>query len=358
MLVLILALGTAAGAQEDIFPTAAPEESRRMMTLTGSVVAGETKAALAPFGGLVQDVSLKPGDIVSPGDTLFTIETTKVYAPCDGTVGSVRAMVGDESKIVQGRYGALLYIEPSSRFVLDTDTKLAYNENDNKMVHVGETVYIGSRTSNDRVGKGFVTSVEGETYSVEVTEGNLILDEGVSIYRQSDFAASSRIGSGTTAASKNVAITAEGSIFRLHVAQGDTVKRGDVLMEMVDGSIGYNPFPTNVVVSDAAAIVASVDVAAGTSVSKSQTMATLYPLDRLEIAVPVTEWDLKNIQVGDTVRVELLGFYGLEPATGTVAAISGLDSGETEVAYTARIEFEASDGVRIGMSATIYINND
>lgn len=336
----------------------ATSETRKMMTLSGSVVAGETKAVLAPFGGTLSQVSLSAGDFVGAGDTLFSLDTTRVYAPCDGVVGSLGIGPGDDVAFIQERYGALLYIEPSSRFIIQTDTKYAYNASDNAIVHVGEAVYIGSRTSSERLGEGFVTKVEGEAYTVEVTGGTLILGDSVSLFRSHDLLADTKIGSGTTELNANVAVTSEGSVFKLHVAQGDAVRRGDVLLETVSGTLEYNAYPTNRVQSGYDAIVATVDISAGAMIEKNQVMATLYPIESLQVAVNINEADLKNVSLGDAVQVEIVGLRDNTPVQGSVVSISGLGVvAETgEVTYAVRVGFEATQAVRIDMSANVYFN--
>lgn len=333
------------------------EDARRAIMMPGSVVAGETVNVLAPFGGTVADFSLRKGDFVSAEDNLFTINTTKVYAPCDGIVGSVRVQVGDEASFIQERYGALLYIEPQSRYLIKTDTKNAYSDGENKLIHVGETVFIGSKISNERTGAGFITSVSDSGYTVEVTEGNLILGDSVSIFRNRDFSSESKIGSGTTILNPNVAISSEGSVFRLYATQDKAVKRGELLLETVSGSIAYNPFPTNRVLAGRKGIIASVDVNAGANVTKNQIMATLYPIDKFQVSVNVLESDLKDIQKGDPVRIELSNFYDQESMKGIIASISGLtiaESNETE--YTVYINFSAGDFIRMGMGVNVYFN--
>lgn len=364
LLCLLLPIGLVLAeeaAMDDVLVEAAPAparmEARKMMTLTGKVMAGETKAVAAPFGGAIGSLSLAAGDLVAAGDTLLTLETTKVYAPCDGTVGSLGARAGDDVTAIQDRYGALLYIEPENQFLINTDTTYAYSASENYIVHVGETVYIGSRTSSGRTGTGFVTAVDGASYTVEVTGGNLVMDDSVSIFRSSAFDATTKIGSGTTERNANMAISSEGSVFKVHVAQGDAVRRGDVLLETVKGSIGYNPFPSDRVTSGYHAIVASVDAQAGSSVDKGQTLATLYPLESLQIAVDVSEADLRNVAVGDGVQVEIVSLWDDTPMAGTVAAISGLGTeGESETTYTVRIAFDATADIRVGMSANVYFN--
>ena len=56
------------------------------ISFEGSVVASEKVAVQAPFGGLIDKVYLRPGDLVEIGDAVATIGTTRVYASVDGTV--------------------------------------------------------------------------------------------------------------------------------------------------------------------------------------------------------------------------------------------------------------------------------
>lgn len=334
---------------------ASAEPYKRSITLTGTVVAGETVPILAPFGGMITENIPKAGDMVASGDRLFTLSTQKVYAPCDGIVGSIGARPGDDAAYLTERYGGLMYLEPMGRFTISADTKNAYSD-ENKVVSVGETVYIGSRKSAKRTGMGFITAVDGNTFTVEMTSGNLIAGDEVSIFRDHDFASASKIGTGTAALQKSVPIQGEGSIFKVHVNQGDFVRRGDLLMETVDGSLGHNPFPTNMVVSGYDAIVASVEARAGDVVEKNKLLATLYPLDSLKIEVGLLETDLRDVQVGDSVDIELPG-HGDGMIKGTVEFISALhDSEASDVLYTVTIAFAADAAVRVGMSANVYFN--
>ncbi len=333
------------------------EDIRRTLMLPGSVVAGETIVATAPFGGTVDEVLTKIGDFVSAGQSLVSLGTTKIYAPCDGTVRGLRARVGDDAAFIQGRYTALMYLEPISRLMITTDTKYAYIADENYMIHVGEQVYVGSRTNNSRVGIGFVTAVDGNNYTVEVTEGNLIVGDGVSIYRSANFLPETKLGSGDTTRIADVSITSEGWVFKINVAEGDTVKRGDVLMETVGGTTAYNPLPTNRVIAERTSIVATVDVTVGASVNKGQTLATIYPLQELQVAVEVAEADLTNVKVGDKTRIELASFYDETSMEGTVVSISGLSTPENEEPqYTVTIDFEATTIIREGMSVNVYFN--
>ena len=69
--------------------SAAPLLALAETTFDGSVVAGEAVSVTAPFGGTVSSLTLKEGAEIFLGDTICTLETTKVYAPHAGTISGV-----------------------------------------------------------------------------------------------------------------------------------------------------------------------------------------------------------------------------------------------------------------------------
>ncbi|HML46036.1 MAG TPA: HlyD family efflux transporter periplasmic adaptor subunit [Clostridia bacterium] len=351
-LLIALTIPLAAAAQDE-----AEAYRPKLITLEGSVVAGASEPVLAPFGGVVTKVHALPNDIVWPGDWLYEIGSAKVYAPCDGVVGSLRAQVGDDAGAVQDRYGALLYIEPAGDFIIKTNTAYAFASAENKLIHVGETVYISSRDSKERFGQGFVTSVDGSNYTVEVTGGNLILNDKISIFRSGDYAAESKIGSGTTARNALVPVTAEGGIFKLYANQGDAVRKGDLLLETVEGSLHYGESPASQVVAGYTSVVASMNAAAGDKVAQGQTMAVLYPMSSLCVVVNASESDLRDIRLGDGVTVECASLASGQTFEGTIRAISGqsVPVGE-QVCFPVTIAFDPRADLRIGMSVEVYFN--
>ena len=359
LLALFLCLSSVAFALEEGAPFA-----KRSMMLDGTVEPGHTVAVIAPFGGVLLDTSLNAGDIVQAGDVLHTIQTTKVYAPFDGTIGSVGLQAGDDVAHVQERYAALMYVEPASPFVISTNTSNAYDEPENHIVHVGETVYLRSTKTHARTGVGFVTAVNGRNFSVEVTGGNLTVDENANIFRSEEYANRSRIGTGKIRRSANVAIAAQGgTVYQVHVAQGDAVRRGDLLLELVADAVSMQEMPESQVRAQMNAVVASVHVTAGETVAKNQLLSALYPLDGFQVAALISESDLPYVEIGDAVRIELAGAWERPSLAGTVTEISGLNaanpSGDADAAsYTVYIHFPRNDDVRQGMGVKVYFNEE
>lgn len=85
-------------------------------TFDGKVVAGDAVSVTAPFGGTVSNFRLRAGSRISVGDAVATINTTKVYAPADGTIAGVFAQTGDAVEDVKARWGAVMYIMPSHKY--------------------------------------------------------------------------------------------------------------------------------------------------------------------------------------------------------------------------------------------------
>ena len=348
----ILAMFVSAGASAEL-------------ALDGSVVSGGAQSVRAPFGGVVEDVRLRPGDLIGVGDPVAYIVTTKVYAPQDGVVGSVCALEGDSAEGVIKRYGAVLYIEPVNRYTVQASTEKAYNSSSTKYVHIGEKLYLSCTQDGSHRGTARVTKLEtadeaGITkYTLEVTGGDFYVGETVGAFRSADYASESRVGRGVVAQAEAIAVEGAGSILKLHVAPGDTVERGQLLFETVEGTLDGLYAGESTIPSDLSGIVASVDVQNGASVTKDANLITVYPFAQLQVEAQVNVLDLGAIHEGDAVEIE----FDLDPDSlrryeGVVDSISYLSSGEgSQKYYSAYISFAADEHVRLGMPAIVYLKD-
>ena len=66
-------------------------------TADAKIVAPNTEKITAPFAGTLLPFDYETGDSVSAHETLFTLDTTPVYATQAGTVSAVFASVGDDA---------------------------------------------------------------------------------------------------------------------------------------------------------------------------------------------------------------------------------------------------------------------
>lgn len=331
------------------------------LSYTGVVVPGETLPVTALFGGKVASVNVRAGDLVEKGDVIAELSTTLNYAPLEGTVTGIYAAEGDNAESIGERYGAVLYIEPTNRYTIEATTEKAYNKSENKYVHLGEEVYLSCTSDGTHRGTGIVSALTESGYNVEVTGGDFYMGETVGIFRESGYAAESRIGRGTVGRTAPVAVKGTGSILRLHVENGDFVERGELLFETVDGILDGLYAPDCVVTSPLSGIVATVDTSAGAAVAKGDAVAKIYPADSMQIEISVPEEDLTVLHEGQAVDIE---FYWdideMRTYSGTVASISHLsEEGESgqradKTYYKAYVTFTPDESVRLGMSVIVY----
>ena len=62
--------------------------------------------------------------------------------------------------------------------------------------------------------------------------------------------------------------------------------------------------------SDVSGIVASVGASSGSTVSKGDTLMTVYPKDKMQVEIEIDEYDLTDIKEGDRLRLEFSYDYG------------------------------------------------
>lgn len=328
------------------------------VSFSGSVTAAYSHDVYSSFNGYIEQLSVAVGDTVATGDAVAALRTTKVYAETSGTVAAVFGQAGDSLDTLTTRYGAALYIDDGVHYTISasTDGSYAYDSVATKFVQVGEAVYLRSRSDEDRTGTGLITAVDGVAYTVEVTSGSFIAGESVNIYRTADYADAQRIGRGDIANKAPVAVTGTGRIVSLAVQPGDTVQRGDLLMETLEGSL------TGAEVSAALTaccngVVAQVHATQGSAVTEGALIATIWPADAMQIEALIPEADLAALAVGDTVNI-LFDWQDddTQGVPGTVTAIaSAADeaSTSTSTCYTALISFTPDAAVRYGMNVTV-----
>ena len=128
---------------------------------------------------------MRAGEWVEAGEAVATVALTGVYAPADGTVRGIMAEAGDSAG------ETVLSIAPLSKYTVTADISDAYDSAANKHVSVGETVYMECSRDGSHVAVGRVVKAEGSTYTVEVTGGELYMEEKVYIYRDEEHGISS-----------------------------------------------------------------------------------------------------------------------------------------------------------------------
>lgn len=321
-------------------------------TADAKIVAPNTEKITAPFAGTLLPFDYETGDSVSAHETLFTLDTTPVYATQAGTVSAVFASVGDDASGVAAHYGALAVIEPKNALYIDASTDQAYNDADNRYIHAGETLYL--KLSNDK-GTGVVTSVSGKKYTVEILSGSFDVDDTVRCFRESTTPSDSEVGRGKVTRYADVQVNANsGRIAAVHVKPGDTVEVGDLLFELVDAQSEKSASRSIAASKDG--VITSMNTASGAQVYRGQLLCEVADLSTLELSAEVDELDLNSIAVGDTLSYTLDAFDG-ETFTGTVTQIDSVGAKKQNATYfDVRITLPAGKTLLPGMNGTVTIN--
>ena len=330
--------------------------SAETLSLSGTIEAGETIPVYAPIGGTVAEVSIEAGMHVTKGATLYSYQTEKSYASEDGTVTGVFANAGDDAETVTEKYGANLYIEGKTMYSISASTSKAYSSVETTIVHTGETVYVLCRTDGARKGTGIIATVDGTNYTVLVTEGDFIVGDSVTIYRDEAYTDTQRIGRGTVARVSPTAVTATGAVVRMAVSNGQSVKRGDLLMETLSGTFEAYDMSGTDVVAEEDGVVTSVTAETGSTISKGDVVAQIAPISGMRVEASLSADERKSLKAGDKVTIELEA-DATRSYEGTVRYITEMPEEDAEeVTYKAVIDFTPDENVFFGMTVVVTLD--
>ncbi len=330
------------------------------LSYEGTVVAGETVPVSVPYGGRVGELPLRAGSWVREGDPVGTIGTTLNYAPVEGTVTGLNAGEGDSAETVTERYGAVLFLEPTHRYILEATEEKAFNNSENHYIHLGERVWLSCVSDGSHKGTGMVSALTESGYNIEVTGGEFYLGEKVDIYRTEDLAKEGRIGRGTAKRAKPLEIKGTGSILKMHVKNGDFVERGELLFETVEGVLDGMFAPQGSVLCPQTGIVTSVEKAVGDTIAKGETLIKVAPASSFQVQFDVPESDVFNLQEGQPVTMELYWDNEAgETYTGNITSISYIIEEQKEETSTRKIyhafaSFQPDERIRLGMTMIVY----
>lgn len=326
--------------------------------LTATVATAATVALKSPATGALAPFSVRVGDVLEAGETVFEVEPVRVYADIDGTVAAVYVAEGGIADAAMTRYGAVMHIDYAERYEISANAATGYNSAENRDLHVGMPVYL--RSSNEsHFADGRITAVSGLQFTVQVLGGDLVFTQDVKIYREPDYANKSLLARGKLSNIAPYAVSASGTVTEIAVQEGDEVKAGDYLFSYVPDALApelRGAEAATAVKAERGLIVTAVNVQQGASVQKDQALLTAVPLGEYELTAYAEEGDVHGYAVGDvlTVRFEELDI----PATeATVSAISPLGSEGDVSKYEIRFAFDAPEGVWPGMHATVERGN-
>lgn len=324
--------------------------------LEGTVVPSATCEVYMPVSGTPVLVSAETGVRVEEGETLAKLRTVKVYAESDGTVTGIFAQPGDSADTAVTGYGAVVYMEETCVYTVSGNTKYAYDAPDNKFLHIGETVDLVCTADGTHTGTGVITALNGTSFTVEVQSGTFTIGETVNIFR-GEAKNANRLGRGSISRKNPIAVSGTGTVTSVAVTQGQSVKRGDLLFETLDGVADGLSDSADTITAPVSGVIASVSLAQGVPAEKGSVAVVIRPDGAMRIKAQIPEGDLLHIAEGDPVQIE----FNYDQETGSVcsgtvtfiSAVAAEDTGSDEALYDVFIDFTPDAAIRYGMTATV-----
>ena len=327
--------------------------------LTGRPIADGVVAAsgfvdvTAPYSGTLMSFDLDSGDTIAAGDVLMGFVTTDVFATEAGVVKAIFAGEGEDATAAMARYGAVAAIEPSVIYQVDATTEGANSNAENKILHLGETLYFKTAGNSGAEGSGRVVSVNAQAYRVDVLTGDFDKDDDVTLYRRDNYVSSSAVGKGTIVRRDTLLVAGQGRIAKLYVAQGDTVAAGQKLFSLVSADAAPDAYQSELK-SPIAGVVEKVLVTPGQQVWKGQALCRIDLTDGMEVRADVDEVDLGTLKVGDLVPVTL-DMAEDNVLMATVTQISALGVSKQNAAYFTVHATLPAGSAMLGASASMYL---
>ncbi len=320
-------------------------------TFSGTVVNEGSLQVVAPFNGQAEAISVLEGQRVTAGQPLVTLSTTKVYAPTDGTVSGVFAKPGESLDDT-----IAITLETGNRYSVSATVYMADPSPDMRYINIGETVYIKRKSQPEYNAVGYVSAVDGSDYTVTTISGKLYIGRFVFVYREPDMTESSCIGRGYTGRAADWAIEGQGTLYKMHVTEGQKVERGQLLYETVDGTLPQTEAIQSTVCATVSGVVNTLEVSPGDSVAQGDVLLSIVSPEQYAVSLLVDEAQLAGIAVGQHATITMDWDAGADRTlTGTVTQISHIAN--TDGQYTATVSLQPGSSVKLGMSATIQLQD-
>lgn len=315
-----------------------------------------TYDVVAPFAGVLQPFTWERGDEVTAQDTLFVLDTVKVYAPESGKVQGMFVQEGDLCEDAIAQYGMIAGIEKTEPMVVEASTRGRYSSDENKIIHLGDTVYIEETNDTDNVGEGRIVTLNGDDFTIELIAGEFEMDDDVKLYRDEKMGSKTCIGTGKMVRSRDVQVTGSGRVLKSYYSQGQTIRKGQLMFELI--SAEADPAVTGAQVSAGHdGVLDAPLVTSGQQVYKGQALVTVHDMSALQVVAEVDEMDLGKVHVGDSIPI-IFDRYPSSQVTGTVRSISKMGREKQNATYyDVKISFTTSVEVLPGMNATVYLPN-
>ena len=301
---------------------------------SGTTVASRTAALVSESGGVLEELSLLPGQAVKAGEIVGSTRAERVYSAWDGVVALCHAEAGDRVD------GAVLVLAPTSRYTVYCTVDGAYSAPETELVHIGEQLYLSCTANGTHKAVGMVTSIDGSEYQVEVIGGELYVGETVNLYRDADFSAAQRVGVGTAVVAEPIEYSASGTLIELCVQDGEEVERGELLFTYAQAASTQLVSPTD-------GLVSSVLAAPGDLLQSGQSVAELVQPNDVRIEVQLSAADAARIEIGSVATYIRADDPDETPRSAIVESVSAIAEGEGYVALLVPEDADLPLGLRV-----------
>ena len=370
---------------------------------TGTLNPANTYTVKSLVDGKILTGDFEEGDKVEEGDVLYTIDSSDastnlekasialqqaqrsydktvdlqyVRAEVDGTVSSLKVAKGDQ--VTSGQEVAV--IRDSSKMLLN----LLFPAADAASFSVGQSADVVLDGTFETL-KGTITAVTGTD---ELSTGNLLVRTvtirvnnagGLTTAQAATASVNgvSSIASATFAyqAERTLTALASGTVSAINVQEGDTVSKGDILIELTGDDLTesiqsaseslrsaeismqnqQDNMSNYTITSPISGTIIEKDAKQGDALTSGSTLCVIYDLSYLEMVINVDELQIGALSVGQKVQLTADAVTD-KTYVGTVTRVSmkGSSSGGTTT-YPITIRIDDTDGLRPGMNANAEI---
>ena len=370
---------------------------------TGTLNPANTYTVKSLVEGKVLTGEFEEGDVLDEGSILYTLDSSDastnfekaeiamqqaqrsydkvvdrqyVRAEVDGTVSTLKVAKGDE--VTSGQEVAI--IRDSSRMLLTLEFPAADAAN----FSVGQTAQVTLDGTFEQL-DGTVTSVTGTD---ALSTGNLLTRTVTVAVRNAGGLTTaqaatasingvSSIGSATFGyqAERTLTAQAAGTVTSIHVQEGQTVAKDDILIELSGDDLTesiqsasetlrsaeislqnlQDTMANYTVTSPISGTIIEKDAKVGDAVKSGDTLCVIYDLNYLEMVINVDELQISSLTVGQKVQITADAVQD-KNYVGTVTRVSmkGTSNGGTTT-YPVTIRIDETDGLRPGMNANAEI---
>ena len=370
---------------------------------TGTLNPANTYTVKSLVEGKVLTGEFEEGDVLDEGSILYTLDSSDastnfekaeiamqqaqrsydkvvdrqyVRAEVDGTVSTLKVAKGDE--VTSGQEVAI--IRDSSKMLLTLEFPAADAAN----FSVGQTAQVTLDGTFEQL-DGTVTSVTGTD---ALSTGNLLTRTVTIAVRNAGGLTTaqaatasingiSSIGSATFGyqAERTLTAQAAGTVTSIHVQEGQTVAKNDILIELSGDDLTesiqsasetlrsaeislqnlQDTMANYTVTSPISGTIIEKDAKVGDAVKSGDTLCVIYDLGYLEMVINVDELQISSLTVGQKVQITADAVQD-KNYVGTVTRVSmkGASNGGTTT-YPVTIRIDETDGLRPGMNANAEI---